>query len=306
MIPPPHWSDAELERDRLISIDVFRRERVEEPLEHYLDALDEARGVVEEMLEETVDLSQLRDHAVEIIADASRYEVLRYLPGPPISHHDLETVVGARITPTQVRRDTARADAAAQVVLDGVDRRRFPWVGREAGPTEAELQAAVLATSALIAASRTATMRRSRGKKLQEAAVAASMTAIGMYQVPRRRKIQVLADAPKPGEFCPESKLGTRKADFVVGLYDRRVMPIECKVSNSELNSVKRLNNDAQVKAIGWREDFGRDQVVPVAVLSGAYKLASLQEAQDRGLALIWAHDLTQLTRFIDSTRPHP
>ena len=43
--------------------------------------------------------------------------------------------------------------------------------------------------------------------------------------------------------------LGTRKADVLVGLHDRRLMPIEAKVSNSFTNSIKRLNNDAAVKA---------------------------------------------------------
>jgi len=59
-------------------------------------------------------------------------------------------------------------------------------------------------------------------------------------------------------------------------------MPIECKVSNSSLNSVKRLNNDAAVKAVGWKRDFGLRQVVPAAVLGGVYNLHNLLEAQDQ------------------------
>ena len=41
-------------------------------------------------------------------------------------------------------------------------------------------------------------------------------------------------------------------------------MPIECNVSNSTLNSVKRVKNDAAVKAETWLKDFGTTQVVPV------------------------------------------
>jgi hypothetical protein len=80
-------------------------------------------------------------------------------------------------------------------------------------------------------------------------------------------------------------------------------MPIECKVSNSALNSVKRLNNDAAVKAEVWRTDFGRRQVVPTAVLSGVYKLRHLTEAQDRDLTLFWAHDLQRMLEWIEQTR---
>ena len=52
-------------------------------------------------------------------------------------------------------------------------------------------------------------------------------------------------------------------------------MPLECKVSNSSTNSVKRLNNDAAVKAETWRQDFGTVPIVPAAVLSGVYKLTT-------------------------------
>jgi hypothetical protein len=106
------------------------------------------------------------------------------------------------------------------------------------------------------------------------------------------------------GEFCAESLFGTRKADLIVRMWDGRIMPIECKVSNSSTNSVKRLNNDAAVKAEVWIQDFGRTQVVPVAVLSGVYKARNLQEAQRRGLTLYWAHRISDLTTWIESTRP--
>jgi len=80
-------------------------------------------------------------------------------------------------------------------------------------------------------------------------------------------------------------------------------MPIECKVSNSALNSLKRLNNDAAVKAVGWKLAFGESQVVPVAVLGGVYDLANLLDAQEKGLNLIWAHDLRALTNFVKATK---
>lgn len=80
-------------------------------------------------------------------------------------------------------------------------------------------------------------------------------------------------------------------------------MPIECKVSNSATNSIKRLNNDAAVKAGAWRNEFGELQVVPAAVLSGVYKLRNLNDAQRTGLTLFWVHDLDRLLEFIDQTQ---
>ncbi|MEO8648322.1 MAG: XamI family restriction endonuclease [Acidobacteriota bacterium] len=58
-------------------------------------------------------------------------------------------------------------------------------------------------------------------------------------------------------------------------------MPIECKVSNSATNSVKRLNNDAAAKAETWIKDFGEMVVVPVAVLGGVYKRRNCVSAKN-------------------------
>ena len=80
-------------------------------------------------------------------------------------------------------------------------------------------------------------------------------------------------------------------------------MAIECKVSNSATNSVKRLNNDAAVKAKYWIKQFGTAQVVPAAVLAGVFKVLNLEQAQTRGLTLFWSHDLEKIGAFIDSTR---
>ncbi len=125
-----------------------------------------------------------------------------------------------------------------------------------------------------------------------------------MTKVPTRR-IETSAASPKPGEFCRESLLGKRKADFVIGLYDQRVMAIECKVSNSATNSVKRINNDAAAKAESWIDEFGRANVVPTAVLSGVYKTHNLIDAQRRGLTLFWAHETVCLTDWISGTKRH-
>lgn len=47
---------------------------------------------------------------------------------------------------------------------------------------------------------------------------------------------------------------------------------------DSALNSVKRLNNDAAVKAEYWLEQFGASQVVPAAMLSGVFKVKNLEQ----------------------------
>lgn len=258
---------------------------------------------MEELLEISVDLTQLEEHSLAILSAKNLLSAFRYLAGPPISVDDLKTLTGVpSLVASSLGKDPALSRKLVEAVLIGLDRRRFPWLQEGREPTEAERSAAVTASAALMATQRVGTKRRSEGKSQQESKVEQALLAASLTKVPTRT-VSTLDDAPEPGEFCRESLLGTRKADFVMRLWDRRVMAIECKVSNSATNSVKRLNNDAAVKAVAWRHEFGARQVVPTAVLSGVYKLHNLEHAQERGLTLFWAHDLQQLLDWIDDTR---
>lgn len=301
--PPPRWTVQRLEREAASAIDSFRREREQEPLEQYVRHIDECLVTVEELIELTVDLSQLRERAVEVVTQPALLEALRFVPGPFVSIDDLRVIARTTLAPTRLRSDPDAAARIVDSVLLGIDRRRFPWVGEGREPSEAERQAAVLASAALMATERTRTIRRNEARAGQEGAVADALRAAGFAQVPTPRAIRTLEDAPGPGEFCTEVDFGGRKADLVVGLWDRRRMPVECKVSNSTTNSFKRVNNDAAVKAVGWLKAFGEDQVVPAAVLSGVFKCANLEAAQARGLTLFWAHRLDDLVGWIGRTR---
>ena len=80
-------------------------------------------------------------------------------------------------------------------------------------------------------------------------------------------------------------------------------MPIECKVSNSAVNSYKRVNHEAAGKARGWITAFGQRQIVPAAVIAGVFNPGNLIGAQTVGLALFWNHRLDDLAEFIRSTQ---
>ncbi|MDX9971507.1 MAG: XamI family restriction endonuclease [FCB group bacterium] len=302
MIPRPVWTREQLDVRRQRAIAIFREKRILEPLELYLEAFDMYQGTVEELLEATIDLSELSEETVEVLADPRLLEALRYAVGPPISADDLKTLADAGLAPNVMRHDSEMRSRIIDVIINGLDRRRFPWVSERREPSEVEKRAAVVASAALLATRRSSTARRHEDKNAQENEVQDYLVAQG-FQLVAPRTINVLSEAPEPGSFCRESMFGTRKADIVLGLWDRRVMPIECKVSNSALNSIKRLNNDAAVKAESWRREFGELQVVSSAVLSGVYGLAHLEIAQQRGLTLFWAHALDELGVWAASTK---
>lgn len=303
--PRTLWTRQQLEADRLEAEDQFRRQRMEEPLEEYLDHFDAMQSVVEDFIESTVDLSQLEQQALSILSDEQFLDAFRYLAGPPISIDDLKTLVETRsLSPSTLQNDPDLVHRLVETIRTVLDRRRFPWISEGREPSQSEREAAVVATAALIATLKAETGRRTVSKQDQEARVRQALLDHGFRQVPiPHRHITTMSHSPRPGEFCGEVKLGDRKADMVVGLWDGRIMPIECKVSNSSTNSVKRLNNDAMVKAKAWLEAFGERHVVPAATLSGVYKLHNLEQAQDGKLVIYWAHRLSDLTDWISSTK---
>lgn len=302
MIEVPRWTEEQLTNGLVKAQALFRQERMEEPLEAYLEAFEQYQGAVEDLLETSVDLAELDQHSLDILTNAELLNAFRYLTGPPVSKDDLKVLAEAFLSPARLKKDRDMAARVLQVVRLGLDRRRFPWVAENREPSEEERRAAVLASAALMASSHVGTKRRSEGKNQQELQVEAALLANGLTKVDTR-EVDTFNKAPEPGEFCRESLLGTRKADFLVGLWDQRVMAIECKVSNSSTNSVKRLNNDAAAKAEAWISQFGTRNVVPVAVLSGVYKIRNLIDAQHRGLTIFWAHDLSELMDWISKTR---
>ncbi|MFL6519191.1 MAG: XamI family restriction endonuclease [Chthoniobacterales bacterium] len=306
LIEPPQWDEEQLEKDRQKAIQIFRRERLEEPLEAYLEMFDRYQALFEELLETTLDLTTLRKHGLEIVGNDRLLEGFRYLAGPPISTDDLKTVADvSSINKSRLQANEKLVVKIVELVLIALDRRRFPWISEEREPLEKELHAAVVASAALIASQRTSTARRHEGKKAQEQQVEDALLKAGFTKVPTRG-ITTLSKAPGAGEFCGESQLGSSKADFVIRLWDDRVLPLECKVSNSALNSVKRLNHDAAAKAEAWKRDFGETQVVPTAVISGVFKLEKLMNAQQRGLTLFWAHSIEVMIGWIQQTKIEP
>lgn len=206
------------------------------------------------------------------------------------------------ISPGILKKNPEALRKVFGVIERVLDPHRFPWMAAGKAPSPRQREAALLASSVLLAAQRIATERRNDGKDNQETRVKDYLREIGFSEVAPVR-INTIVKGPQAMQFCAECQLGARKADVVVRLHDTRLMAIECKVSNSATNSVKRLNNDAAVKSEYWLKEFGTSQVVPAAVLSGVFKVLNLEQAQERGLALFWSQALDALGAFIESTR---
>jgi hypothetical protein len=308
VIEPPRWTEEQLAREGQIARAAFRRERLEEPLQRWKEAFDRHRAEFERLFEEfgLGDPANIDQERLVGILRQGLVDPLRYVAGPPISSDDLKTLAELdSLAASAIKKDPEAARRVLDVILQAIDPRRFPWLEEGRPPTDQERAAAILSSAALITAQRVATQRRMTSKAVQEEAVKAFLKGMGFTEQLYTREIRTLSDAPEPGKFCGESLVGRRKADVPVRLFDTRLMPVECKVSNSVINSIKRINNDAAVKARQWREDFGKMQVVPTAVLSGVFGVKNLLNAQNEdGLTIFWAHRLEDMREFIESTKP--
>lgn len=255
----------------------------------YRPLFDHAVAAVEDLLADSDDLSDLAS-----VTTAKKHRAaLRYLASPPISADDLKTIERsewyARMPP---------AEALAALFGSLLDPLRFPWVAAGRTPTPEERRAAVRWTAGLWAVEVFRTSRRKEESREQELSVVRIVQEAGYALQGKSRSID-RPDMVEIGNFTREVVLGGLKCDLSVRLRDGRLMAIECKVSNSELNSVKRLIREAGGKARQWQHLFGQ-QVVTSAVLRGVFKPATVLDAQESyGLFIFWEHDLSPLRKFL-------
>ena len=238
-----------------------------------------------------------------LIRDKDLFTALRYLGAPPISEDDLETLIEDRLAWTVIRGDPKRADRIRDVIARILDPKRFPWVRDGRKPTKQEMRAAILASSVVAAAQRVQTARRSDEKHRLESHVHRLLAEMGLKEIEPKKIASMARDAPAPGEFSRACVVGEDEADIAVGLFDHRLLAIECKASNSEINSRKRINKEIGQDAQNWLRRFGTDQIVPAAAIQGVFKPGYLVAAQDIGVVIFWAHRLDDLRLFVESTK---
>lgn len=303
-IAPPVWDAETLKRDLLKGIADFVRDRTAEGGARYRAAFAKNLADVESLFEATNDLREFAT-GVALAARPPLSHVARYLCGPPISADDLNTIAGTTLA-SRKRLDEELALRTATVIRQALDPERFPWLFEDPpnNPTPAEREIALRWTAGLKAAQEVQTGRRGESAKRQQARVRDLLAGLGFVPV-RRREVNSVRDVD-PGEFlAQETRVRTLNCDVPICLRDGRLLLIECKVSNSAVNSYKRLNHECGNKASTWRSAFG-DEAITAAVLSGVFSLQNLLDAQAarNPVVIFWEHDLTPLADFIEAAGP--
>jgi hypothetical protein len=297
---PPVWTEQQLERDRQRSIQAFIAGRTAAAgalaRETYRTVLAVSIDQVRALLAATDDLLTFASGDL-LVRQPGWLELARYLAGPPISAADLNTLASERLAGRK-RLSPAQARTAARLLLDALDATRFPWLAATPPrrPTDQEREIAVYWTAGLKTVQEIQTSQRGTAASDQEQAVAAVLEAAG-YQLTTLQALQTIETMPV-GTYVRETLIRGKKADIAVRLHDGRLLLIECKVSNSTVNSIKRLRHETGNKATAWRGLHGR--IIVAAVLAGVYTLPHLSAAQSEDqLTLFWQHDLRPLAGML-------
>lgn len=309
--PPGSWTQQELEADAHHARAEFVKVRLAalaSERQSYLGAHKEYAQAVDALLQATNDLRSMTGSSLH---DRAALGLARQLAIPPISVDDLDTLTDScfgqwlgQTTDRGVRPSSAEFNQAAKLISDRLDTDRMPWVAAGRAPTQQERRLFVEWTAAGPAIGRVLTERRSSASARQEAGTRAAAQAAGYKPIAPPGTLNDPIKQMQAGSYATASrKLNGTNMDVPVRLSDAHptgllFLAIECKVSNSSLNSRKRLN-DVRVKREVWDNAGTLYQFRTAGVLAGVFSLERLTEAQKGGVLIFWEHRLTDLTKYL-------
>lgn len=243
-----------------------------------------------------------------IKADGQHMLVFRHLFAPPISQDQFKLICptwsksseaeGKRVSP-------AVASVIAELFDSWRDRALTPWLDENRSPSAEELRRLADSIAPLIANQKIGTLERNRLSAIQEGAVVNLLLGKGWIKVPSR-----LIDTRallEPMQFMQKTRFATRsrpqEVDIACGLRETYVLAMECKVTNDETNSVKRIN-DILKKASQWRDHWG-SFVKSAALLQGVVAAKDVERLDTAGVLVFWSHNLASFEAWLDSQFQH-
>lgn len=244
----------------------------------------------------------LRNIPAGLIECGRHLTVLRHLMAPPISQDQFALLCADYPKRAEVTGKGVSAVAAAAVAsafLAGRDRVLTRWLDSNRQPTPTEIRHVLRGVVPLLSVQNTATMRRGRMSMEQEAAIVTLLSDRGWGRQ-SSGLISKLTDV-KPQHFLHKTKFATKtrpqEVDIACGLRGTVVLAMECKVTNDETNSVKRIN-DVLKKATAWQDHWG-SFVRTAALLQGVIAFKDVERLLEANVEVFWSHDLTAFENWL-------
>jgi hypothetical protein len=258
-----------------------------------------ARNLIAKAMRDSGNLVHIKD---ALKTDGRNMAVFRHLLAPPISQDQFLLLNSDWKKASEGVGRTLDDETAASVATTiglWLDTALISWLSDERVPTEREIDLVFERAASLMAHSKLATTRRGKDSKQQEEAVEELLLSIGWQKVvaaPIKTRAALVEKT-----FARKVKFATRtspqEVDIACGLNDDYLLALECKVSNDETNSIKRVN-DVLKKAKAWKDHWG-SFVIPAALLQGVYKHGDIKRLLDDGVEVFWSHNMSDLEAWL-------
>jgi hypothetical protein len=302
-ILPKHIVDAE--KSRNLYIDGLKPTEVGED---WRLAVRGARRLVAEALRAS---SYLTDIEGALQTNGAHSLVFRQLLAPPLSQDQFKLVCtkwrkGSEVNSTPLDENSALQ--AASVIYERLDYGgTVRWSKGSKPQFKRQLAVLLRVSSVLIASQKMATDRRNKLASEQEDSIIKLLAGVGWTQLPSKlidTRAQIL-----PLHFMHKTRFATgttaaQEVDIACGLPKSYVLAMECKVTNDETNSVKRVN-DVLKKATAWKDHWG-NFVVTAALLDGVIAPKDVQRLSDAGVHVFWSHDLASFKSWLLDRMKNP
>lgn len=284
-------------RARQIYLDTFD---VNKSVVKWRSAIREARTLTSSALRAS---RFLYDIESALIQNAAHALVFRQVLAPPMSQDQFELVCSSYSKAAEKSGRPLPPQAAkvvAKSILQRLDRGVASWPSRNAPPHRREIETFLRVASTLIGQQRISTERRSLMASEQEGAVVDLLRSEGWTCLPSKL-IDMRAMVPER-HFMQKTRFATattaaQEVDIACGVRNSYVLAMECKVTNDETNSVKRIN-DVLKKAAAWKTHWG-SFVETAAMLQGVIGTKDVQRLSDAGVHVFWSHDLETFRKWI-------
>ena len=295
-ISPKHIVDAEIARARYLD-----NLKPEEAGADWRCAVRDARKLVANALRAS---QFLTDISGALQASGAHSLVFRQLLAPPMSQDQFKLVCKSWSKSSEINATPVPAQNAVEIA--GVIYERLDYGGavrwsRGMQPQVRRQVAGLLrVASTLIALQKISTARRQRLSYEQEQSIVDMLKGMNWIKDPSKL-IDTRADV-SPLHFMHKTRFATgptaaQEVDIACGLPKSYVLAMECKVTNDETNSVKRVN-DVLKKATAWKLHWG-NFVITAALLDGVIAAKDVQRLSDAGVHVFWSHDLPEFKAWL-------
>ena len=239
----------------------------------------------------------LGDIEAALLESGKYVRALRHLLAPPLSQDQFKLACPEWSKASEKNGTPLPKDKAAAVAAK---------IGEWLEPRFSSLIAQgdeidLLGAAYLMARQEYETVRRIKLARRQESEACTVLEDLGF-----KKAVAAMVDEPgavAEREYLLTTRFATadgssHEVDIAVGLSKRRILALECKVSNDTTNSVKRVN-DVMKKSEAWRRQWGKF-VTTGALLQGVIKESDIHRMLEQEIVVFWSHDLEKFRDWVD------